>query len=263
VRAIVIGHRGLIGSAVASHLRSVDVDVLGVDRGNYSTAVGQTADLLVNAGGSPDKRLAAERPLDGFRVNVEDVLRTISDFPSDQYVHMSTASVYGRTDDPSRNQEDVTIDPGALAPYGAFKYMAEVLVRAFAKRWSILRVGPVVGPGLRRNAIFDLLRHRSLFVSPESTLCYIDSGSVARAVWELREPAGEIHNVAGRGTVRLANVAEELGIELPRALWTLPVERMALNVEKALARMELPSTGTVVREFAAAWRRAERTSSLR
>ncbi len=255
MRVVVLGHRGLLGSAFAAHLRSVGADVVGVDRASYASRR-DPADVVINAAGSSDKRLAESDPLASFRANADTTLASILDFPTALYVLLSSISVYEDLSDPSRNSEDTEIDAQRLPPYGFFKLMAESVVRRHSRRWLILRVGNVVGPGLRKNAVYDLLERRTLFVNPRSTMAFIDTRDVARIAWDLRNVPNEVFNISGRGTVELSALAESLGVALDPALQSLPLEVQRLNIDKLTARLNVPDSAETVARFCSEWRRA-------
>ena len=253
-RVFVLGHRGFVGSAYAAHLRAVGVDLVGIDRGNYDAYRGHRADVVINADGSSDRRLAQSNPLASFRLNVDTTLASLVDFPCEQYIHICTIGVYEHPADPSRNHEAVQIDPFALAPYGFFKYLGELVVRKYARRWLVVRLGPLVGPGLRKNSIYDLLARRTLFFNPESTMPYIDTRVAARLTWDLREETDQIFNICGAGHVRLADVAQALGVELSPDLHELPYDNFNVNIDKLRARRDVPDSMSAVLAFAREWR---------
>ena len=130
--------------------------------------------------------------------------------------------------------------------------MAEQLVRHCAPRHLILRMGGFVGPGLRKNAMFDLLTQRPLFVHPDSEFQYMDTRELARCVFRLYEedprPA-HVLNLSSTGTVSVRQAAEWAGRELPEEARNHPQVRAELNVDRAARRLALPTTGETVRQF--------------
>lgn len=244
-----VGHRGFVGSAIAAYLRSVGADVVGIDRTNYDEHRGTTADLLVNAGGSSDRRLAQADPGVDFDQNVTGTLHVLRDLSADRYVHLSTIEVYADPTSPAHTEEDVAIDPAAQTPYGFHKYLSELVVRRYARQWAILRVGPLVGPGLRKNSIYDLLVRRTLFVHPDSTLQYLDTRELASLTWALRDADGEVVNLCGTGTVRLRDIAVRLGVTLAPEHEALPMQSCDVSVAKLRGMAKTTSTRDTVERF--------------
>jgi nucleoside-diphosphate-sugar epimerase len=237
-----LGHRGVIGSAIAAYLRESGIDVVGIDRESYPRHRGTRCELLINAAGSSDRRAAAADPHADLLENVVGTSKALLDLSPERYVHISTVGVYARISDPARTSEDEPIDPLALDPYGFDKALAELVVRRSAARWIILRLGPIVGPELRKNAVYDLVHRRRLYVHPDSSLPYIHTDALARIVWELREAENEIINVTGDGSIRLADVATMVGVHVDPEWSSQPREDFAIDVRKLKARTMVPST---------------------
>lgn len=256
MRVVVLGHRGVVGSAVSRHLRTLGIDVVGVDTTNYASLRGP-ADMVINAAGSSEKRIASADPLASFRGNVDATLASVLDFPCGLYVYVSSITVYEDLRDPTRSSEATPIDPLRIDRYGFFKILGELVIRRHAQRWLVLRLGNIVGPGLRRNPIHDLLTGSKLFIHPMSTMAFLDTRAFARILWDLRTEAGEIVNVAGRGSVRLADVAARSGIPLDQEVDALPVETQRVNIDKLSARMTLPDSTETVMSFIDEWRSGE------
>lgn len=251
---ILVGHRGFVGSAIAAHLRDESVPFIGIDRSNVGACRGLTTKYVIDAGGSSDRRLSDAEPLASFRLTVDRTLGLLTNLRFERFVSLSTVAVYADPLSPTRNREDAAIDPARLSAHGLFKYLAECLVRKYAPSWTIVRLGPMVGPGLRKNSIYDLLERGTVYVSPESTLPYIDTRDVARIVWLLRDQANEIFNLTGRGTVRIAEVARDLGVELARDLEDAPMDSFDVDIGKASALAQIPGTKATLRRFLSEWR---------
>lgn len=256
--AVLIGHRGFIGSAIADHLESRGVRHVRVGRDNYEDMRGHEADLVINAAGSSDRRRARSDPHADFAANVAATMASLFDFRCDRYVLISSVTVYPDMSDPDATHEAAEIDAGRLEPYGYHKYLAESLVRRYASSWLILRLGPLVGPGLRKNPLYDLVAQRTLFVSPRSSYSYIDTRTVAAIVWDLRAHSNEIFNVCGLGYVGLDQVARELSIPLPDNLLRLPEEHVHINNEKLGGVLTVPTSMEAIRRFVEEWRVAGR-----
>ena len=163
----VLGGKGFVGSAfvrVASKRHRVAV----ITRQNYEHNRGRSCDLLINANGNSKKFLADQDPAAEFDASVASVLRSLVNFPARRYVYLSTINVYACVDDPRRNRETAAIDPAWQSRYGLHKHLAEQVVRRYAASWLICRLGGMVGAGMWKNSIFDILHDRPLRVSAAS-----------------------------------------------------------------------------------------------
>ena len=209
---------------------------------------------MINASGSSDRRLAERDPVAAFKANVLSTFESIFDFKYGTYLLVSSTSVYGHSD---RTTEDVEIDSADLPPYGLQKYLAELVVRATVPNWVIFRLGPLVGPGLRKNAIFDLLHSGRLYVHPDSAASFVDTRVAADAIWRLRERLGQIYNVSGVGTVSLRDVARDLEVSLDPRSETRQRDDSAIDTTKIRGSMDMPRSADAVRAFIGEQRRGQ------
>jgi nucleoside-diphosphate-sugar epimerase len=155
-------------------------------------------------------------------------------------------------DDRRLNRETAQIDPARLSRYGLHKFLAEQLVRKYAGRWLILRLGGMVGRGLWKNSIFDMLEGKPLRVHADSRYQYLDVDDVAQIVFSLarRQPENDLFNVCGQGCIALGAVAAlipDYGLRYegsdPRR------EHYEVNIAKLEAVLRVPRTQATVRAF--------------
>ncbi len=247
----VLGGKGFVGSAfvrVASKRHRVAV----ITRQNYEHHRGRSCDLLINANGNSKKFLADQDPAAEFDASVASVLRSLVDFPARRYVYLSTIDVYPCVDDPRRNRETAAIDPAWQSRYGLHKHLAEQVVRRYAASWLICRLGGMVGAGMWKNSIFDILHDRPLRVSAASEYQFMHTDEVAKIVLSLvrLQPENDVFNVCGAGCVSLAEVAALAGKPPPQYAVELPrVECYEVNVSKLQAIVPVPETVATIRAF--------------
>ncbi len=259
-RCLVIGAQGFIGSSLAVEAGRRGYEVVAVGRNNYAAAKGQAADLLVHAAGNPRKYLDELDPVAGFAQSVAAVAQTLRDFRYGRLVQISSGAVYPHEDDPARNGEETPLAPEEMTRYGFHKWLAELVVRHYAADHLIFRVGGCVGPGLRKNALYDLLAGAPLFVHPDSEFQFMDTRDLASAVFQLHESglaAGTVLNLAARGTVSVRQAAAWAGVRLSAEAMGQPRIRAELDVKRAGRLVPLPETAATVRRFIAQARAGE------
>jgi nucleoside-diphosphate-sugar epimerase len=249
-----LGHRGFVGSAIASHLQKIGADYKGLDRANYSAFKGTSCDIFINAGGSSKKRLAAEDPAKDFELNVLSTIKTLADFRCKKYILISSIDVYNDVSNPAKNSEAEQVDPSRLSPYGFHKYLCELLVMRYCSDWLILRLGGMVGEGLKKNAIFDILTSGNLFVHPHSRYQYMNASDVANALWALKDSRNEVFNVCGKGAVVLEEVAARLGVSLDQRAYFNAEEVYDINIDKVLKLVPIRPSIDAVTGFAEKFR---------
>jgi nucleoside-diphosphate-sugar epimerase len=246
----ILGGKGFVGSGYARVCEASGRKYQVIDRGNYASFVGQHCDVLINAAGNSKKFLARQNPVADFDTSVRAVHASLVDFCCDTYVLVSSADVYPDSSSPATTSESQFLEVPEMSPYGFHKYLAELCVRHAAKRWIIARCGGFVGPLMKKNPIYDILHGGPLWLAPESELQYIHTDQAAKIIMDLadRGITKEILNVCGAGVVRLSNVMQWAKREVPIHSGS-PRFRCELDLAKASALVDLPTSESVVREF--------------
>jgi nucleoside-diphosphate-sugar epimerase len=249
---LVIGAKGFIGSAVAAEAKARGYAVSAVDLDNYEDFRGQGADLLINATGNARKFIDNQDALKGFELSVTPVMNVLQDFRCGVFIQLSSGAIYPDEGHPCANSEETPILPARMTHYGFHKWLAEKLVEHHAPQHLLVRMGGFVGPGLKKNALYDLLTGGPLYVHPDSQFQYMDTRDLARSLFELCEgAAGEetLFNLSARGTVSVRQAAAWADRALPEESAGHPVVRAELNVERVAQVVALPETGETVRRF--------------
>ncbi len=247
---LVLGSAGFVGSAVVAEAQARGLRVLGIDRDNYRAGV--SARWVINANGNSKKFLAREQPAQEFDLSVRSVMQSLHDFRCERYCFLSTIDVYDNVRDPAANAESAVIRRDLLSAYGLHKLLAEDLVRHYAPAWLILRMGGFVGPGLRKNSIYDLLKGLPLRVHPDSRYQYQHTRTLAATALDLLAAGSqrEIWNVAGEGCVSLREIAALVpGARLPEAIGA--AESYEVNLAKLKSVRPVPSSRDTVARFVA------------
>lgn len=256
-RAIILGARGFLGSAITAEARARGYDTVEVEADDYPARAGARADWLINANGNSRKYLSDERPLEDFDLSVRSVAASLRDFRFDRYLHLSTVDVYADKGDPARNAETEPIRPAQLSRYGHHKWLAEELVRFNAASWMVVRMGGLVGPGLRKNAVYDLLRGVPLRVHPDSVFQFLHTRETARIILDLAEAGrwGEVFNLSGEGVISVRDAAAFIpGRAEPVGPAGAAPQRYEVNLQKIRALFPLSTTRETVARFVSAVR---------
>jgi nucleoside-diphosphate-sugar epimerase len=242
----IIGGNGFVGSAYVRLLAARGVAHQVVTRENYNSLRGTPCDVLINANGNSKKFLAAREPLNEFDQSVRSVATSLEDFPCQTYVLLSTGDVYPDQSSPAASREDQVIDPAQQSRYGLHKSLAEQLVRGTQKNWLVLRMGGFVGPGLKKNAIHDMLNGAPVWLSPESELQFISTDRAAALVWSLVENGvrNEIVNLGATGTVNLGALHRKISsassfmADAPAIRYEVALDKLAKLSGAALPRSQ-------------------------
>lgn len=252
-----VGGNGFVGSAYARLFQRLGLEYRIIGRDDYAALDGASCDVLINANGNSKKFLADNDPVADFDASVRSVLHCLTRFRYRYYVQLSTGDVYPDQSGPGLTAEDSSISPSALSRYGLHKYLAEQLVQKYASQWLIVRMGGFVGPGLKKNAIFDMLHGAPVWLTADSELQFIHTDSAAQLVWGMIQDnvAGQVVNLGARGVVQLGRLHQLMGSASAFRTDARKV-RFELNLDRlqSLSRQELPSSEQEVLRFIEEWR---------
>jgi nucleoside-diphosphate-sugar epimerase len=253
---LLLGGQGFVGSAFGRLFATRGIAHESITRGSYAKAVGRAGAILINASANSRKYLADRDWHADFEASVASVARTLCDFTADLYVLISSVDVYNVLDDPAQNGEEAVIDPFRLSTYGFHKYLAEACVRRHARRWLIVRLAGMVGPGLKKNPVFDVLHGRPLSIHPDSAYQFMSTDAAADVVWRLIEAGvtNRIVNVCGQGVMSPTTIGELAGKPLivsPEAAAS-PPRVVHINTRLAGNFVTLPDTAATIAAFVSA-----------
>lgn len=252
MRIIVIGGRGFIGAAFVRLLSQIGHEVVVIGRENWALAEGTACDVLIYAAGNSRKYLAERDPRSDFDANVRDLYRALETVRAPHFVLISSADVYPDQSSPALTPEALVIDPALCSRYGLHKHLAEQLLMGAHSAWLIVRMGGVVGPGLWKNAIFDMLNDQPVRLDPESELQFIGVDTAARIIWNLVRGGivNQVVNLGAHQPVHLGRLHRRLGSASP-FLARAPRIRYEVSLAKIemLAAARMPNGGDEVEAY--------------
>jgi nucleoside-diphosphate-sugar epimerase len=149
-----IGYSGFVGSTL---LKQGPFENLYRST-NIADIEGKTFDTVICAGAPAQKWLANREPA-ADRQKIDGLISHLSKVTCKTFVLISTVDVFGT---PIGVDENVEVNEEGLHAYGLHRRLLEKFVERHFSRRLIVRLPGLVGPGLRKNAIFDLLNDNNL-----------------------------------------------------------------------------------------------------
>ncbi len=151
MKAALIGHTGFVGGNLlreypfAGRYHSANIDKIA----------GAHFDLVVCAGAPAAKWKANQDPL-ADRANLGRLMAALERLKTQRFVHISTVDVYGQA-----NGVDEDCLPAGATAYGRHRLELEQFV---SERFHalIVRLPALFGPGLKKNAIYDLMNNNQI-----------------------------------------------------------------------------------------------------
>ena len=149
-----IGHTGFVGATLATQgqfgtrYRSTNIHEIH----------GRHFDLVVCAGAPAQKWVANRDPADD-RQKIEALIDCLRTTNAEEFVLISTVDVFKS---PVGVDEDSVVEEEGLHAYGLHRRLLEKFVMSHFPRHLIVRLPGLVGPGLKKNVIYDFHNDNNL-----------------------------------------------------------------------------------------------------
>lgn len=149
-----IGFSGFVGSTL---LKQAPFESLYRST-NICDIEGQSFDTVVCAG-APAQKWIANREPEADRQKIDDLIAHLKTIQCKTFILISTVDVFK---DSMRVDEETPVDESGLHAYGLHRRLLEKFVESHFPNYLIVRLPGLVGPGLRKNVIFDFLNDNNL-----------------------------------------------------------------------------------------------------
>lgn len=149
-----IGHTGFVGTTLSKQTKFA----AGFRSTTIAEIDGRSFGRVVCAGAPAKKWLANQEP-EADRATITRLIAHLERVECAEFVLISTVDVFK---DPIAVDEDTPVDTNGLHAYGANRRLLEEFVAEQFDRHLIVRLPGLVGPGLRKNVIYDLCHNNKL-----------------------------------------------------------------------------------------------------
>lgn len=155
-----IGHTGFVGSNLASQRQFA----FCYNSQNFRDIARCPADFAVCCGVRAEKWKANQNPVEDMH-NIMLLFRQLRELRCRRIYLISTVDVYSPAT--QQRRPDETVDPltGDNEPYGFNRACLEEMCRHIPSPVAVIRLPALYGPGLKKNALFDLLHGRDEFIA--------------------------------------------------------------------------------------------------
>ncbi|MBC7489315.1 MAG: pyridine nucleotide transhydrogenase [Glaciimonas sp.] len=149
-----IGFSGFVGSTLLkqAHFESLYRST------NIGEIVGKTFETMVCAG-APAQKWIANREPEVDRQKIDGLINHLKTIHCQTFILISTVDVFNN---PIGVDEYTVVDESQLHAYGLHRRILEKFVASHFPNHLIVRLPGLVGPGLRKNVIFDFLNENNL-----------------------------------------------------------------------------------------------------
>ncbi len=149
-----IGYTGFVGSTLLkqAHFESLYRST------NIGEIEGKSFDTVVCAG-APAQKWIANREPEADRQKIDGLIAHLKTIQCKTFILISTVDVFKN---PLGVDESTDVDESGLHAYGLHRRLLEKFVEKQFPRHLVVRLPGLVGPGLRKNVIFDFLNDNNL-----------------------------------------------------------------------------------------------------
>ena len=169
MKRALVGYTGFVGSNLVNQAEFTHL----YNSGNADEIRGQKFDELAFSAASAVKWKANKDP-DKDQAHIKELLSLLNSVDANLGILISTVDIYPS---PRLVDENSTIDSTQQHAYGKHRYQLE---QDFCKRFNrhlVVRLPGLFGPGLKKNAIFDLLNdHETHKIPPNGVFQFYDIG---------------------------------------------------------------------------------------
>jgi len=149
-----IGYSGFVGSILLKQ-KGFEYKYRSTNIGEIE---GKAFDLVVCAAAPAQKWIANKDP-EADRQNIEFLISHLNTIQASTFILISTVDVFK---DPNGVDENTVIELEGHHAYGQNRYLLEKFASDYFSNHLIVRLPGLVGPGLRKNVIFDFLNNNNL-----------------------------------------------------------------------------------------------------
>tara|TARA_A100001011_G_C14305751_1_gene843029 strand:+ start:70 stop:858 length:789 start_codon:yes stop_codon:yes gene_type:complete len=162
MRNALIGHSGFIGSSLKKQIFFNFI----YRKNTIHSIQNEKFDNVICAGAPGQKWLANKKPTEDLK-NINYLIKNLKTIKTKNFILISTVDIFKNPINVDENSEPQI---NQLHPYGIHRLKLETFVRNNFKNYLIVRLPGLVGKGLKKNIIYDLLN--------ENNLSLIDSRSI-------------------------------------------------------------------------------------
>jgi len=205
-----IGGKGLVGSGFARYFKRKKINHKIITRKNKKSFYGKKCDIIIDCNGNGSKRKANLNPSFDFEASVKSVVEILNNIKFKKYVYISTIYTYKNLKNKKNTSENNQKNSDKISPYGFNKRIAELYIKKLSPKYLILRLPFIIGPGLRRNSVYDLTHFKKTFYTFNSQINWIHTDTIANSVMHLiqKNIYNQTFNLASKNSISISQVAK-------------------------------------------------------
>ena len=205
-----IGGKGLVGSGFSRYFKSKKIKFKIITRKNKKRFFGKICDVIIDCNGNGSKRKANNDPSFDFDASVKSVVENLNNIKFNKYIYISTIYTYKNLTNKIHTTETNQKNSDPISPYGLNKRIAELYVRKLAPNYLIFRLPFVIGPGLKRNSVYDLTHHKKTYYTFNSIINWIHTDTIAKSAIKImnKKIKNQTFNLVSKDSITISKVVK-------------------------------------------------------
>ena len=205
-----IGGKGLVGSGFRRYFKKHKIKFKIITRDNKKKFFGKKCNTIIDCNGNGSKRKANNDPTFDFEASVKSVVENLNNIKFNKYIYISTVYTYRNLTNKKDTTEKCQKNSDSISPYGLNKRIAELYVKKLSPTYLIFRLPFIVGPGLKRNSVYDLTHNKKTYYTFNSQINWIHTDTIAKSIITIlkKNIKNQIFNLASRDSITIDKVLE-------------------------------------------------------
>ena len=240
-----IGGKGLVGSGFSRYLKKKKIKYKIITRKNKKNFFGKRCDVLIDCNGNGSKRKANKNPFFDFSASVRSVVENLNKIKCNKYVYISTIYTYKNLRNRISTVESKQSYKDKISPYGLNKRIAELYVKKLSHSYLIFRLPFIVGPGLKRNSVYDLTHFKKTYYTFNSQINWIHTDTIAKIVCNLlnKNISNQTFNLASKNSISIKKIMDLCKLKKRDIIKTRRTyEKTQINCNKIKKYISLPNS---------------------
>ena len=247
-----VGGKGLVGSGFSKFFKENKILYKIITRQNKKNFYNKSCDILIDCNGNGSKRIGIADPLFDFKASVYSVFENLVHIKYNKYVYISSSQTYEDTKSKKMTKENRICNNLKLNNYGFNKLIAENYVKKFSSKYLIVRLPYIVGPGLKRNPVYDLSHNKETYVTLNSNINFIHTSSIAKITYGLikKNKFNQTYNLGAKNNIKVRDILNLCGLKESELKKTSKKnDVMFFNCNKISQLVKLPTSINEVKKY--------------
>jgi len=228
-----------------------------ITRENKKKFFGKKCNVIIDCNGNGSKRKANDNPSFDFEASVKSVVDNLNNIKFNKYIYISTIYTYKNLTKKSETFEDKNKNTDEISPYGLNKRIAELYVKKLSPKYLIFRLPFVIGPGLKRNSVYDLTHYKKTFYTFNSEINWIHTDTIAKSVITIlkKNINNQTFNLVSKDSITIDKVVKLCNLKKNEVLPSKRTfEKTHINSKKISKYVRLSNSTDEVKKYVAQYK---------